>query len=340
MYRSIILILVACTCILLNCAQAFGDSWDSVVFREDCDADGMPDPSKWVINHPPNWWWVMGRTHFPNPDPWLPTSEFPVVTSGVCRIKHHLYNPYDGGNPNTTFLGGEIHTFMEFEPNRSYRFEARVRFNPGDPPYVPCPNGVVASFFLYGYDGSKSDEIDFEFLTNQMNDDENYPNGDPVFLNTWDESLQKPQCLCLDCIPPAGLDLTEWNTFRIYWYPDEPCVEWWWLDPVNGWTLLRVETDPAFVPDESMALYFNFWASTAAWPCAYDAGLQPVNDPGENQKCAYEIDYVEVRASSVVPALSARGVILFFILLVMGASVGVIRRRVIKRRMKGVLTPV
>jgi len=183
MYRSIILILVACTCILLNCAQAFGDSWDSVVFREDCDADGMPDPSKWVINHPPNWWWVMGRTHFPNPDPWLPTSEFPIVTSGVCRIKHHLYNPYDGGNPNTTFLGGEIHTFMEFEPNRSYRFEARVRFNPGDPPYVPCPNGVVASFFLYGYDGSKSDEIDFEFLTNQMNDDENYPNGDPVFLN-------------------------------------------------------------------------------------------------------------------------------------------------------------
>ena len=41
-----------------------------------------------------------------------------------------------------TFLGGEIHTVMQFEPNRAYRFEARVKCN-------SYSNGLVTSFFTY-----------------------------------------------------------------------------------------------------------------------------------------------------------------------------------------------
>ena len=70
MNRSIIL--AACTCVLLNCAQVFGTSWDTVVFRDDFDSSvgGMPDPNTWVVNHPGSWWWVQGRTHFPNQGVW------------------------------------------------------------------------------------------------------------------------------------------------------------------------------------------------------------------------------------------------------------------------------
>jgi hypothetical protein len=43
-----------------------------------------------------------------------------------------------------------------------------------------------------------------------------------------------------------------------------------------------------------MSLYFNFWAPTSSWGDAYDAGLQPVSTPEQDQVCGYQIDYVEV----------------------------------------------
>lgn len=280
-------------CCLPLCASAFGTTWDTVIFRHDFDvsADGRPDPNVWIINHPGQWWWVQGRSHFPNPDPWLPTGLFPYVENGACVIEHHSYNPYDQADPNWTFVGGEIHTVMSFEPTQPYRFEARVRCS-------ASPNGLVTSFFLYGYDdvNKNSDEIDFEFLSNLTNS-AGYPNGDPVFLNTWNESLQKPQCQCTsnDCAAPEGLDLSGWNTFRIYWDPDQRRVDWVWLDPDNAEVSLHTETDPSFIPDEAMAVYFNFWAPTDVWPCAYDAGLQAANDAAQDVVYKYEIDYVEVR---------------------------------------------
>ncbi len=291
-------------CVLLCSAQACGTSWDTVVLRHDFDISvgGMPDPDVWVINHPGVWWWTQGRTHFPNPDPWLATGEFPRVEDGVCVIRHHLFNPYDQGEVNDWFLGGEIRTVMAFEPNRPYRFEARVRCH-------AYPNGLVTSFFTYGWDGSNSDEIDFEFVSNKTIDDVSYPSGDPVLANSWNESVQKPQYAA-----PEGLDLTEWNTFRIYWYASLRRVAWTWVDPAHGETWLRTETDAFFVADEPMALYFNFWApcytswghDCPAWDDAADESLQPVSDLGQNEVHRYEIDYVEVRTlGPPVPVLSA-----------------------------------
>lgn len=290
--------MLVCACVLLPCTQVFATSWDTVIFRHDFDTsvEGMPDPDVWVINHPGVWWWTQGRTHFPNPEPWLPNGEFPRVQDGVCIIEHHLYNRYDLGNPNQWFLGGEIHTHMPFEPTRPYRFEARVKCYSDSCSSDPCvsyPNGLVTSFFTYGYDGSNSDEIDFEYLSNLTNDDSNYPDGDPVLTNTWNDSHQCPEYVETD-----GLDLAEWNTFRIYWYPGLRRVVWTWLDPNNGETWLRTETADSCVPDERMHLYFNFWAPDAGWPEAFDADLQPVNDLDQNEICGYEIDYVEVRVST------------------------------------------
>ena len=292
---------------------AAGQANGAPLFRDDFEIDGMPDPSKWVINHPGECWWVMGRTHFPCPEVGWTPGNFPVVEDGHLLIKHHLYNPYHLGTPKWTFLGGEVHTVMEFDPNEAYRFEARVRLNPGDSPYVPHPDGLVTSFFLYGYDGSKSDEIDHEFVSKWINDDVTWPNGAPVLTNTWNESFQKPIV-----VAPEGLDLTQWNTFRIYWDPGER-VEWTWLDPLNGETSLRTETDVSFIPDEPMALYFNFWApcytgwghGCGPWDDAADSELQPVDFLAENEISAFEIDYVSVvRNPPPVPALRGWGIVL------------------------------
>ncbi len=312
--------------VLFGCGSVWGDTCQTVILHDDFDdpPSGMPDPADWVVNHPGEPWWVQGRTHFPDPNPWLGTGEFPRVENGVCIIEHHLYNPYDLGDPNTVFLGGEIHTVLEFSPDSCYYFEARVRFNTVSP-YLPPPDGLVASFFLYGYDGAFSDEIDYEYVTNKINDDVSYPAGDPALTNAWNESAQHPEY-----VYPDGLDMTEWNTFRIYWCATAPSIRWTWLDPVNGEVVLRTVRDPDIVPDEPMSLYFNFWAPDAGWMDAYSADLQPVNTIGENEIYAYEIDYVEVcQTSGPVPAVSEWGfVIMTLLALTVGTQVFLRRREV------------
>lgn len=259
------------------------EDWGTVVFRDDFSigvgANNMPDPSLWVVNRPESWWSTLGRTFFPSPV-YHPDGPFPRVENGICTIEQHLYNSYDTGNPPWTLLGGEIHTVMDFEPVSAYRFEARVRCN-------SYPNGLVSSFFTYGYDGANSDEIDFEFVSKKTNDDVNYPNGDPVLTNIWNESQQWPEY-------KIDGNLNDWNTFRIYWYPGER-VDWTWLHPLNGEVLLRSETNLNRIPDEPMALFFNFWAPNDLWQDAYDENLQPVSSESENEIFRYEIDYAEVR---------------------------------------------
>lgn len=308
--------LLACLSVhALHPSEAFADNWNRVIFRDDCDS---LDPSVWTINHPGQWWWIQGRTHFPEPTTPPPS---PRVEAGACVIEHHLFNPWDGADPNTVFLGGEIRTVREFTPDRAYRFEARVRTDAN-------PNGLVTSFFLFGWDGAKSDEIDFEFVSNKTNDDAGYPSGDPVLTNTWNESFQLPLYA-----PPLGLvDLSQWNTFRIYWYPGDHRVDWYWVDPLGAEILLRSESNAFFIPDEPMAVYFNFWAPSSNWAEAHDAGLQPVNTPGQNEIHRYAIDYLEVRVSTPpVPSLSqgGRGALA---VLIAGIGAACLRRRTTRSR--------
>ena len=78
--------------------------------------------------------------------------------------------------------------------------------------------------------------------------------------------------------------------------------------------MLREETDPTYLPDEPMNVYFNFWAADDGWPKAYDGNLQP--DQQDNGTVyRYWIDYVEVVPEPVV------GSFLAF------AGIGLLRRR-------------
>jgi len=276
--------------VFVTCAsgnRAHGDDpavtvFENVVFQDEFEQpdNSLPDAGRWVIGRPedPGGWWVQGRTFFPNPAQ-HPTAPFPHVAGGALVIEHHQYNPYHLGTPKTTFLGGEIHTVMEFDPSGCYRFEARVR-------WPQCPRGLVSSFFTYGYDAehADSDEIDFEFLSNEVFEAPQHR----VLTNPWNNSEQEAVA-----VPIAEIDLAQWQTFRIYWYPDSR-VEWVWIDPRGAERLLRSDTDATHLPDEPMSLYFNFWAPTSGWPEAYDAGLQP-DQQDSAVKYEYWIDRAEVR---------------------------------------------
>ena len=260
-----------------------GEDWGTLAFREDFNgpAGQAPDTNNWKLNRV-HWWSTQGRTFLPSPI-YHPNEIFPYIDgNGICVIEHHLYNPLDLGNPRTTFFGGEIQTKRLFAPSIPYRIEAKVRS--GD-----YPNGLITSFFLYGYHCEKSDEIDYEFVSNKTNDNANHPDGDPVMTNPWNESIECPQF-----VAPNDLNVMEWNTFRIYWYPDQN-VTWSWMHPNDGELILRTESSQLCVPDEPMHVYFNFWAANAGWPDAYDANLQPAQEPNDNLIFKYELDYVEVR---------------------------------------------
>ena len=264
-----------------------GIDFNEVIFREDFTGTNcsLPDPDDWVIGHPedyPSCWWVQGRTFFPTPVclPNAPCDHFPHLQDNACVIRHYHYNPYHLGTPKTTFLGGELHTDMWFPPTQCYLFEARVR-------WPQAPRGLVTSFFTYGYDELHldSDEIDFEYLSNEVFDPPRQ-----VLTNTWDDSQQKP----VQVVMPDAFDLTDWQTFRIYWCPDL-CVKWAWINPSTGEeVLLRTETDPAYILDEPVQLYFNFWAPTEDWPKAYDPDLVP-DQEDNGVYYEYWIDYAEVR---------------------------------------------
>ena len=301
---------IGLVCVAVGCQVATGGIWDTadLVFRDDFDsgaAPEAPDPCDWVINHPGEGWHVMGRSLFP--DPLTTDGPFPYLEDGVCIIEHHLFNPNhaDPKDPRV-FLGGEIHTVMAFEPDKWYRFEASVRTR--DDVTYPLPGGLVSSFFTFETGG---DEIDYEYLSNLIHDDANYPEGDPVVTNTWDDGDP-----CDEVIRVPGLSLTEWQTFRLYWRPGER-VDWTWIDPCGVEVLVRSETDTDYIPDEAMAVYFNFWASDDGWPLAYDEALQPVDEEGLDAIARYEIDYVEVLAVPEPVTLAVFGI----------GAVAVLRRR-------------
>jgi hypothetical protein len=234
--------------------------------------------------------WPQGQTWFKGA---------PNICGGIATFMHHTYNPFDPGN---SCLGQEIYSNSNFARGAGLEIEARVR--------VRCPiaSGLVTSFFAYMDKEMPtgispwSDEIDFEFLSNQINDPPESC-GDRVLVASSND-LGAPGSGYGDGVHhqdanPAvlGLDLTEFNVFKIRWLADS--VEWYWdPDQVRGQDLypdvLIYKTSNA-VPDEPLTVRFNFWASTKDWPLAWDSAMQPTADPAGDLVCYYDVDYVAVR---------------------------------------------
>jgi len=230
--------------------------------------------------------WPVGQTWF-----WGP----PTISGGIATFEHHTYNPYDPGN---SCLSQEIYTNTLFSRGPGFGIEARVRLR------SPISNGLVSSIFGYmdkamPYGNTIwSDEVDFEFLSNQVN---NPPEsiGNRVFTTSWND-FGAPGSDYYDSIHHWSenpvvptLDLTEFNTFKIFWSTDS--VRWYWdPDQIRGQDLypdVLISETSSVIPDELLTLRMNFWAATPDWFVAWDSGMQPTSNPADDIVCYYDVDY-------------------------------------------------
>ena len=252
-------------------------------FWDDFDGNSL-DPAKWGYQDRN---WPIGQTWF---------REAPTVSGGIATFEHHTYNPYDPGN---SCLGHEIYTYTSFSRGPGFGIEVRVRLR------SPISSGLVSSVFGYTDNampyGSPvwSDEVDFEFLSNQVN---NPPEsiGHRVFVASWND-FGAPGSGYYDSVHHWGenplvptLDLTEFNTFKILWSADS--VQWYWdPDQIRGQNLfpdILISETSSVIPDEPLTLRMNFWASTSDWPLAWDIGMQPTSNPDDDIVCYYDVDYI------------------------------------------------
>ena len=272
-----------------------GETSASATFWDDFNG-GTLDSAKWSYQDRN---WPIGQTWFQGA---------PTISGGVATFTHHTYNPHDPGN---SCLSQEIYSNATFARGPGLEIEARVRVR------APIASGLVASFFGYmdkpmPYGAERwSDEVDFEFLSNQIN---NPPetNGQSVVLASWND-FGEPGTAYDDGIhhwsenPVApSLDLTEFNVFKVRWLTDS--VEWYWdPDQTRGQDLfpdVLLGRTYGAVPDEPLSLHLNFWASTVDWPLAWDSGMLPTGDPGANRVYYYDVDYVSITQIPVPASLA------------------------------------
>lgn len=244
----------------------------TVLFRDDFSGSAL-NQTDWSVA---NYTFGGNRAYFGNT---------PAVANGMATLKLDTYNADHPGS----FRGTEIITKQAFDRGTTgIQLEARVRTNMTHP-------GAVTSFFTYTQvpPTNYSDEIDFEYLTNQIH---STPTDQKVLTTSWHNwgapgSNYNDQIHHHDSNPVVtGLDMTQFNTFDIRWLPDR--TEWY----VNG---VLISSWKDTVPTAAMSLHMNFWPPDSSWAAAYDLSLQPAATATANQSYTYDVDYVQV--STVVP---------------------------------------
>ena len=248
------------TCALagaLSLASATAQAGGTVVFHDDFNGTAI-DASAWGIGT-----WTLGRTQLGNA---------PVVSGGIAQLRFDTWR----------FTGAEIYTKANYAVQNGVEFEARVRMN-------RLPSGLVTSLFTYNTLNAKSDELDIEVLSKQVNLSSG---GAPLLLTTWND-WDETHPAYNDGVHHssqtafiAGLDVNAFHTYTIRWLPGR--TEWL----VDG---ILVASSTLAQPDLAAPLRLNFWAPASSWTEAYDAQLKPVGNKRQNKSYFYDIDWVEIR---------------------------------------------
>ena len=283
-----------------NVTRVSATNWRLPVFPTPTPGPNDPNPT------------FIGRTQFRvgTFEDTLPVIEdhLPVVANGIARLRLDTLNPIlldPPENPtgiiaSPSLFGTEIIINRDFNLGSGLAFEATVRINA--PSLNPSntgttQRGLVASLFSFidqeiAPNQFVFDEIDFEFLTNDINNAENSLATPQVLTNVFDDDPPGPGSGRF--IEVDGLDLTEFNTFRVEWHPDS--IVW----KINGTEIL---TRMDIVPDEAQTIRLNFWAPEPNFSDAFDGSLQPVaRRPGDtnssllarNRTLFYEVEEVLV----------------------------------------------
>ncbi len=226
---------------------------------------------------------TQGRTEFRE------ASAIPAVQNGVIRLPVDTFN---SSSPGGTVLGTEIVTDQEFEVGMGLAVEARARIvnQQGN----PVPAGLVGGIALSNNDNAARDEIDVQLLTGDVVND-----NERIFTNVFENADVSGGAAGDSAFAElVGLDLTQFNTYRIEWLPDQ--VRWL----ING-QVVRTETDT--VPDSPMRVELNFWAPDSTFAEAFDAALQPEGSAADNDEYFFEVDFL--RVTRAVDAMFASGVL-------------------------------
>lgn len=199
------------------------------------------------------------------------------VSGGTAKLVVDTFNP-----TGLSFYGSEIRTVQVFPLLNGLIFETRSRWVDG------APGGLVGSLFSFATNGNVRDEIDFELITNQINQ-----NGDDLlFTNVFSDDDFSQGGFGAD-VAIDGFELTDFNIYRVEWLPDR--VDWF----VNDVLVRRVTT---VVPDgvvtgnvvDPQRIHLNAWAPDSDFLKAFNFGILPTPNPGDNERWTYEVDYVQI----------------------------------------------
>jgi hypothetical protein len=209
----------------------------------------------------------------PEQGPWGTETEpyLPSVSDGALQLTLQTYNP-TSQPPGDSFLGSAIYTDQSFSPDSEgesdgIAFTVVAKLDTT----VPGMDGGIFPYFITG--ANSHNEIDYELYSD---DDGAQPTE--VSTNIYNDA---PFNSAGNPSPVPDPSLTAYQTYTIEWFPNE--VLWF----IDGQLVL---TNTIAVPQGSMQLYLNFWASDAL------AGgpLQPTANPADNTTYTFDVASVSV----------------------------------------------
>ncbi len=202
----------------------------------------------------------VGRTQFRCSQ----NASLPSINNSQAVINVESYNP-----TGFSFYGTDLISNKAFTPGKGLIITVHAKIK------APTAGGIVGGIYLYDLTGAGSihDEIDFELITNKLNEvqtniysDESLGGGHPDFASIVDP-------------------ITEYHTYVIEWLPNE--VSW-----IVDEKVIRTNTDR--VPTGPMHFNLNMWVPGIEWSAAYNASLQPTNVVSSNQIFSMIVDSVRI----------------------------------------------
>ncbi len=220
--------------------------------------------ANWDFNH----WAAVNNPSFNGQTQYI--QSLPSVSNGILPLLLYTYNPTNG--PIPSFYGTEVFTTKTYSPGVSFEIKANFA--------NPLVAGIVGGMFLYNYtDTNHHDEIDFEALSNQLNQIQtNVYTNEPL-------GTGNPQS------HQISTSLTGEHIYRIEWYQN--AIRWF----VDG-QLVREQTSN--IPQNPMALHLDVYVPASNWSYAYSPTLNPVTNASANTSYAFDIDSVSIGQLSTI----------------------------------------
>lgn len=273
MFKQFMTALVG-SAIVLASTEAF--SADKRLFREDFNGKrgSALSSSKWATETH-----EQGRGKF--------TSRGWINGNGQIAMSVHTYNAKKPGS----FAQSLIKTKQTFGPthNKNIRLRWRAKINHNQ-------KGIVHGAFLYRQymqnDALKSDELDFEWLTNHTAGTRN----DELLVSTWykwDRAAQEYEQddtvygTHFSRVSNFNGDTNGWHTYEMLWSRDSVTYS------VDGRKVYSFDNSRN-IPKGKMPVFINSWVPDSSWQEAYYANYKPTRQKSKNKISTMLVDWVDV----------------------------------------------